>query len=168
VEGLPERPGVKPKPRNRAHDDVPEHIRSGKPGPAGRKMSKKAGFTPAMRGRWAGKYAINTSGDDAILMFGKHEGQMLSQIKVDDRGYLKWMLRGVDEKFPEDLIDVVMHILGPPYSDFTKPKARKKLKKAKTLAEVFEDELPTPKPFTPKAMDEELDDDDLERLFEKP
>ena len=57
------------------------------------------------------RYKINTDGDDAILLFGKFSGKLVSQMVRASRSkrYLKWLLR--QDNFPDDLKNVVRHNL---------------------------------------------------------
>jgi hypothetical protein len=57
----------------------------------------------------AGRYTISTSGDNALLKFGKHNGKMLTQIVEEgNRSYLEFILK---ETFPEELKDVCRYLL---------------------------------------------------------
>jgi uncharacterized protein (DUF3820 family) len=55
------------------------------------------------------KYTISTTGDDAVIHFGKHAGKTLTLLALGaDRSYLDWMMA---EDFPEELKDVIKYVL---------------------------------------------------------
>ena len=66
------------------------------------KMKKK------VKTLWNVNYSIETDGKDALLLFGKHKGSLLTDIVEDNSGYLTWML---DQPFPSDLLEVVEYVL---------------------------------------------------------
>jgi hypothetical protein len=72
----------------------------GKPA-AGSKMTSKKFRKP--------RYKISAAGDDVLIQFGKHAGNMLSVIAANDPSYLDWIIR---EDFPDDLKDVARHLKG--------------------------------------------------------
>lgn len=53
-----------------------------------------------------GKYRISEDGEDAVLLFGKHNGKKVSELFKDDRSYLGWLFK---QEFPDELIDVIKH-----------------------------------------------------------
>lgn len=50
------------------------------------------------------KWKISSDGTDALLLFGKHNGDLVSDITKTDRAYLKWMR---NQDFPEALIEII-------------------------------------------------------------
>jgi len=44
-------------------------------------------------------------GKDALLLFGKHSGEFVSDLAIEDVEYLQWLLDNVE--MPEDLYEVV-------------------------------------------------------------
>lgn len=70
------------------------------------------------------RYKISADGTDALIMFGKHRGNKLSDIADKDATYCDFIIR---EEFPADLKDVARH---------QKRESRERAKKIK----LFEDE----------------------------
>lgn len=70
------------------------------------------------------RYKISADGTDALIMFGKHRGQKLSDIADKDATYCDFIIR---EEFPADLKDVAR---------YQKRESRERAKKIK----LFEDE----------------------------
>lgn len=83
------------------------------------KMERALAELKAKGGRSTRQYTINTSGTDAIIHFGQHKGQSLTDIlRAGNAGYLRWMLGqgpkkqpGDKEGFDADLLDVVEFVL---------------------------------------------------------
>jgi len=50
-----------------------------------------------------GRYVVSADGRDALLHFGKHDGNNLSHIAEVDRGYLSWI---ISEDFPKELKNI--------------------------------------------------------------
>jgi len=59
----------------------------------------------------SGKFTISTDGNDALIQFGKHAGENVSDLAEDPdgRSYLQWIVRSGD--FDKDLIEVVEYQL---------------------------------------------------------
>ncbi len=59
-----------------------------------------------------GKYSISADGCDAVLLFGKHNGESVSTLSQDRdaRGYLTWIVR--DGEFDADLVEICEYQLG--------------------------------------------------------
>lgn len=52
-----------------------------------------------------GKFTMSGDGDDALLHFGKHKGERISDIAEENPDYLKWMIKSGD--FDKDLLEIV-------------------------------------------------------------
>jgi len=58
---------------------------------------------------WKVRYSINIEGDDAVLKFGQFEDSLLTDIVSNGHSsYLRWMQK---QPFPDDLLEVVEHVL---------------------------------------------------------
>ena len=59
------------------------------------------------------KYKISADGDDAVLLFGKHNGKEVSTLAKKNPDYLRWLLQ---QDFPEDLVEIVKYQLQKRYT----------------------------------------------------
>jgi len=55
------------------------------------------------------RYTLSVDGTDAVMNVGKHKGKSLSDIVLEDGGYLDWMSKSGGD-WPKDLIDVVKYV----------------------------------------------------------
>lgn len=92
-------------------DDMPPELSDEDLMPPKRGVDMAAMKAKARRGGGGGKYTISAGGDDAVLKFGKHAGESVSDLARDSdgRSYLKWMVRSGD--FDTDLIDIIEYQL---------------------------------------------------------
>jgi len=90
--------GVKKIPRKKRHPPV--DMKAG----AAKVLKKKKIY-----------YTISTDGEDAVLHFGKLDGNRVSDIADEDPSYLRWMLKEQDGKLKtimdSDLVSVVEYQL---------------------------------------------------------
>lgn len=54
----------------------------------------------------AARFRVSEDGDDAMLLFGKHNGSNVSDLATANPGYLRWM---ETQEFPKKLIEIVKH-----------------------------------------------------------
>lgn len=66
-----------------------------------------------LKEKMRGKYTIATTGDDAVIKFGKYAGSSLSELAktTESISYMRWMLT---QEFPDELLSVVRHLLKIP------------------------------------------------------
>ena len=56
------------------------------------------------------RYRIAVDGKDVLLRFGRHNGQLLSDVCKENPGYLKWILDPAQD-FPREFVDVAQYLL---------------------------------------------------------
>ena len=71
-----------------------------------RQQLRSSTLEPADRARDA-RYRISLSGADALLQFGRHSGELLSDVSRKDHRYLNFILAN---DFPTDLKDVAREL----------------------------------------------------------
>lgn len=67
---------------------------------------KRAGKPTHPVFKHSGRYTVSDDGHDALLKFGKHKGNSISELAKSNSGYLNWML---GQEFPEELKDIIKH-----------------------------------------------------------
>ena len=77
-------------------------------------LESNTGLDPSKLKKQEGpKFAINVKGDDAIVHFGKYQGEMLSNIAEKDPEYVEWMMKkfnGIDHN-TDKFLDLARYMM---------------------------------------------------------